>query len=166
MRIFSRIEINHFVLNLSRIIWFILLHHKFKKTRQNNSAENAHFMFWPNQFQKIRQIKAWYYRIDMTNPLRSYNCLGSFMSCFIQLFRYECHSSLTTVYNFASNDLTGNISFQTAFHFNFLTLIFHDFQKQTHNNKQQLLTLSSALRLLWLVLLSFTQWTRDANFVR
>ena len=23
-----------------------------------NSAENAHFMLWPDQFQKIRQIKA------------------------------------------------------------------------------------------------------------
>ena len=40
-----------------------------------NSAENAHFMLWPDQFQKIRQIKAWYYRIDLTNPLRSYNAI-------------------------------------------------------------------------------------------
>ena len=28
-------------------------------------------------FQKIRQIKAWYYRIDLTNPLRSYNGLNT-----------------------------------------------------------------------------------------
>ena len=40
-----------------------------------NSAENVHFMLWPDQFQKIRQIKAWYHRIDLTNPLRSYNGL-------------------------------------------------------------------------------------------
>ena len=38
------------------------------------SAVNAHFMLRSNQIQKIRQIKAWYYRIDLTNPLRSYNC--------------------------------------------------------------------------------------------
>ena len=38
----------------------------------NDSAENAHFMLWPSQFQKNCQIKAWYYRIDLTNPLRSY----------------------------------------------------------------------------------------------
>ena len=25
-----------------------------------NSAENAYFMVWTNQFQKICQIKAWY----------------------------------------------------------------------------------------------------------
>jgi hypothetical protein len=36
---------------------------KFKKTRQNtmvnlNSSENLHFMLWPDQFQKICQIKA------------------------------------------------------------------------------------------------------------
>ena len=36
-----------------------------------NSAENVHFMLWPDQFQKIRQIKAWNYKIDLTNPLRS-----------------------------------------------------------------------------------------------
>ena len=41
-----------------------------------NSAENAHFMLWPDQFQKIHQIKAWYYRIDLTNQLRSYNGLN------------------------------------------------------------------------------------------
>ena len=56
---------------------------KKKKNRQNakvniNSAENAHFMLWPDQFKKIRQIKAWYYRIDLTNPLRSYNGLLEF----------------------------------------------------------------------------------------
>ena len=39
------------------------------------SAENVHFILWPDQFQKIRQIKAWYYRIDLTNRLRSYNSL-------------------------------------------------------------------------------------------
>ena len=36
------------------------------------SAEITHFMLWPNQFQKIRQIKSWYCRIDLTNPLKSY----------------------------------------------------------------------------------------------
>ena len=38
-------------------------------------AEHAHFMLWPDQFQKICQIKAWYYRIDLTHPLRSLNSL-------------------------------------------------------------------------------------------
>ena len=33
------------------------------------------FMLWPDQYQKIFQIKAWYYRIDLKNPLKSYNGL-------------------------------------------------------------------------------------------
>ena len=39
------------------------------------NAENAHFMLWPDQFQKIRQIKACHYIIDLTNPLSSYNAM-------------------------------------------------------------------------------------------
>ena len=83
MRIFSRIEINHFVLNLSRIIWFILPHRKLKLKKKLVKTQrcywNAHFMLWPNQSKKIHQIKAWYNRIDLTNSLRSYNGL-SFIS--------------------------------------------------------------------------------------
>ena len=45
-----------------------------------NSAENAHFMLRPDQFQKNCQINAWYYRIHLTNPLRSYNSLVSTQS--------------------------------------------------------------------------------------
>ena len=40
-------------------------------SKRHDSAENAYFMLWPHPFQKIRQIKAWYYRLDLTNPLRS-----------------------------------------------------------------------------------------------
>ena len=40
-----------------------------------NFEETAHFMLWPNQFQKNCQIKTWYYRMELTNPLRSYNGL-------------------------------------------------------------------------------------------
>ena len=47
-----------------------------------NSAENAQFMLWPKQFQKIRQIKAWYHRINLTNPLKSYKMVwDQFWDC-------------------------------------------------------------------------------------
>ena len=47
-----------------------------KKSKCNNSAENVHFMLWLDQFQKIHQIKAWNYKIDLTNPQNSYNSLN------------------------------------------------------------------------------------------
>ena len=44
-------------------------------SKRHNSAENAHLMLRPDQFQKNRQIKAWNCIINLTNPLRSYNGL-------------------------------------------------------------------------------------------
>ena len=47
---------------------------KKKLLKRHDSAGNVPFMLWPDQFQKNREIKAWYYRIlDLKNPLRFYN---------------------------------------------------------------------------------------------
>ena len=52
------------------------------KTRQNATIllKNMHFMLWPNQFQKICQIKECYYRLDLANPIIFYNGLVTLLS--------------------------------------------------------------------------------------
>ena len=54
---------------------FTLAHIQKNLSKRHNSAENAHLMLRPDQFLKIRQIKAWNCIINLTNPLRSYNGL-------------------------------------------------------------------------------------------
>ena len=46
-----------------------------KKIYQNTTILLKMCILYYDQLQKSRQIKAWYYRIDLTNPLRSYNGL-------------------------------------------------------------------------------------------
>ena len=95
MCIFSRIEIDHCVLMIffwtwesnqfqkvtNRAFWlggFKTSARFFKKTRQNATIllKIRILCYDLTNFKKNRQIKAWYYWIDLPNPLRSYNGLA------------------------------------------------------------------------------------------